>query len=469
MSLSLSEAVADPDLLLPVFGGDLSTFATWTVILAALEGRPLTDEQLITFTQLTGRAEAPTEPASEAWVVAGRRSAKTRHLALLAVWQAACKDYRGSLAPGERAVAAIIACDKRQAKVAFNYVRAILKGVPALAEMVVRETAEAIELSNGASIEIHVASFRSVRGRSYCFVGIDEAAFLRDEESASPDVEVYVAALPGLATIKGSLFIGSSSPWGKRGLVYDKYAKYWGQPAGPLIFQGPSKLFNPTLPDSLIAEAVARDPAAAQSEWFGKFRSDLSGLVDRAVVEACVEKGVTARPPTPGTHYRAFVDMSGGVRDFATAAIAHREDGKAILDLLLEFKAPFSPAAVIAEMSATLKMYGIRTISGDRYAAEFPREHFQRNGITYRPSEQNRSALYLNLLPSLHSRTVVLLDSTRLITQICTLERRAGAGGRDTVDHRPGSHDDAANACAGAVSLLSTKYEIPVAQIGSYL
>ena len=166
MTLSLSEAITDPDLFLPIFGGDLSTFATWTAILAALEGRPLTDAQLATFTQLTGRTEAPTEPASEAWFIAGRRSAKTRHLALLAVWMAACRDYRGSLAPGERAVAAIIAPDKKQAKVAFRYVAAILKNVPALAEMVMRETAEAFELSNGASIEIHVASFRSVRGRS---------------------------------------------------------------------------------------------------------------------------------------------------------------------------------------------------------------------------------------------------------------------------------------------------------------
>ena len=201
----------------------------------------------------------------------------------------------------------------------------------------------------------------------------------------------------------------------------------------------------------------------------GNFRSDLSGLVDRAVVEACVEGGVTARPPEPGVTYHAFVDMSGGVKDSATVAIAHREDGKAVLDVLLEFKPPFSPAAVIDEMAAVVKTYGIRTVSGDRYAAEFPREHFRRNGIAYGPSEQNRSTLYLNLLPSLHSRTVVLLDNPRLVTQICTLERRAGAGGRDTVDHRPGSNDDAANACAGAVSLLSTKYEIPVAQIGSYL
>jgi hypothetical protein len=41
-----------------------------------------------------------------------------------------------------------------------------------------------------------------------------------------------------------------------------------------------------------------------------------------------------------------------------------------------------------------------------------------------------------------------------------SLERRTSRGGRDSVDHAPGSHDDLANACAGALSLLSvdTRY-----------
>ena len=44
----------------------------------------------------------------------------------------------------------------------------------------------------------------------------------------------------------------------------------------------------------------------------------------------------------------------------------------------------------------------------------------------------------------------------RLIAQICGLERRTARGGRDSIDHAPGSHDDAANAVAGLVAELSS-------------
>ena len=51
----------------------------------------------------------------------------------------------------------------------------------------------------------------------------------------------------------------------------------------------------------------------------------------------------------------------------------------------------------------------------------------------------------------LNSGKVELLDNTRLINQISALERRTARGGRDSVDHGPGGHDDLANACAGAL------------------
>jgi hypothetical protein len=46
-----------------------------------------------------------------------------------------------------------------------------------------------------------------------------------------------------------------------------------------------------------------------------------------------------------------------------------------------------------------------------------------------------------------------LLDNKRLTTQLCGLERRTARGGKDSIDHAPGAHDDAANAVAGAIVL----------------
>ena len=51
---------------------------------------------------------------------------------------------------------------------------------------------------------------------------------------------------------------------------------------------------------------------------------------------------------------------------------------------------------------------------------------------------------------------VDLLDDPRLVAQIVGLERRTARGGRDSIDHAPGAHDDVANAVAGLVDVLIT-------------
>ena len=54
------------------------------------------------------------------------------------------------------------------------------------------------------------------------------------------------------------------------------------------------------------------------------------------------------------------------------------------------------------------------------------------------------------LLPHIDSTGVDLLDLPRLTTQLVSLERRTARGGKDSVDHGPGGHDDLCNAAAGA-------------------
>ena len=44
----------------------------------------------------------------------------------------------------------------------------------------------------------------------------------------------------------------------------------------------------------------------------------------------------------------------------------------------------------------------------------------------------------------------------RLLAQIVGLERRTARGGRDSIDHAPGAHDDVANAVAGVIAALAS-------------
>jgi hypothetical protein len=174
------------------------------------------------------------------------------------------------------------------------------------------------------------------------------------------------------------------------------------------------------------------------------------------VLEACTVGGVFEIPPVSGAAYLAFCDPSGGSSDSMTLAIAHREDdGVAVLDCVREVRAPFSPEIVVEDFCFTLKRYGATKVTGDRYAGEWPAEQFAKRNVTYEPSERVKSDIYRDTLPLLNSRKVQLLDNRRLLSQLHGLERRTARGGKDSIDHGPGQHDDLANSVAGAIVLAS--------------
>jgi hypothetical protein len=196
--------------------------------------------------------------------------------------------------------------------------------------------------------------------------------------------------------------------------------------------------------------------AFARRPWRGaEFRTDVETFVNRGSVEACVSLDVRERPPLSGVRYSAFVDPSGGSADSMTLAIGHKEDNVTILDAVRERRPPFSPEDVVFEFGDLLKSYRIDKVQGDRYAGEWPRERFREKGIKYEPAAKAKSDLYRDLLPAINSRRVDLLDDPRLIGQIVGLERRTARGGRDSIDHPPGAHDDLANAVAGVVAALA--------------
>jgi hypothetical protein len=61
---------------------------------------------------------------------------------------------------------------------------------------------------------------------------IDEAAFLRSEESAVPDIELARAIRPALMTLGGRLVV-ISSPHRKVGLLWNAFRMYHGDEAQP--------------------------------------------------------------------------------------------------------------------------------------------------------------------------------------------------------------------------------------------
>jgi len=218
---------------------------------------------------------------------------------------------------------------------------------------------------------------------------------------------------------------------------------------------------NPTIDHDLIARDLEADPEAAKTEWLAEFRSDLETFLPGEAIEAVVVSGRFELPPQAGVSYTAFVDPSGGRGDAAALAIAHIEGERVVLDLARRWPAPHNPQSVIREMAEVLRAYGVRRVTGDRYAGEWPRQEFMKHQIAYNPAPQVRSRLYLDLLPLVLSGRVELLDIRQLFSELRNLVRRPRSGGRDSVDHPPRGHDDLANAVAGAVTLAGAEMVRP--------
>ncbi len=141
--------------------------------------------------------------------------------------------------------------------------------------------------------------------------------------------------------------------------------------------------------------------------------------------------------------------------------MAHQEqrDGQklGVLDAVREVRPPFSPEQVCSDFAAFLRRYGVTRVEADRWAGEFPTERMRGHGVAVEPSERSKSEIYKEFLPLLNSGTIELLDLARLHAQLVGLERRTARGGRDSIDHAPGAHDDLANASAGVLVLAARR------------
>ncbi len=466
--MTMRAALEHPEIFGTVLAG--KSWSAWRVLLIAAMGEELTEPEREIFRQLTGREYEPKTRCEEFWAIVGRRGGKTRAIAVLAAYIAALCDWSDVLAPGERATLPIVSASLWQAGKAHQYLSGIFSTVPALKKLKIGETSDTISLSTRVDIECRPASFRTIRGGTAVAIIADEAAFWRSDDTRNPDSEILNGARPMLATTGGMLAV-ISSPYARTGEVFSTFKRDYGAAGDPkiLVAKAASRVMNPSLPASVVERAYIRDPAAASAEYGAEFRTDIETFIAVEAVEAAVIPGRFESARIGGFEYRAFVDAAGGSgSDSMTLAIAHREGNVGVLDLLIERAPPFSPAAVVVEFVEILMRYGLGAVTGDRWGGEFVREQFKDRGIAYEISEKAKSDIYRELLPLLNSRRIELLDHQKLVTQLCALERKTARGGRDSIDHAPGGHDDLINAAAGALVLAAGQPDFIESYIRAY-
>jgi hypothetical protein len=453
MTCSIVEALDDRSLLGAALG-DMATWAAWRTVLKAAFGLPLSRPEAKAFGDLAGHRKPPKARVSELWCIAGRRGGKSRVAGAIATYAAAFEDHKGKLAPGEVGYVLVLSPSKAQARAVRDYVEGFMRASPILAAMILDVTTEEIRLTNGVVVAVHTNSFRTVRGKTLLACIFDESAYWRDEASASPDVEVYRAVLPALATT-GGMLVGISSPYRRVGLLHQKHRDYFGKEGDVLVIQAPTRALNPTIDRKVIDRARASDPEAARAEWDAEFRSDLSALLDDAVIDAAIDYDRPLElPPRRSEHtYFAFTDASAGRHDAFTFAIGHIEGDRVVIDVLRGRKPPFDPNEVAAEYAALAREYGCHQITGDNFAGEWTVAAFMAAGVSYLRCETPKSGLYLESVAIFMRGAVSIPDHTQLIRELRLLERRVAPSGKDRVDHGSNGSDDFANALVGVMSL----------------
>jgi len=468
--ISISDALTD-DALLGAALGPADSWSTWLVALRAAFGIKLNRSERRTFASIAGSRKRPKHKLQELWCIAGRGSGKSRISAAIAVYLACFQDH--DLDAGEQGYVLVLAGSRDQAKMVFSYAAAFLRRSPILRKMIRNVTAYEIQLTNGVTIAVHSNSFRLIRGRTLLAVVFDEIAFWRDDTSANPDVETYRAVRPSLART-GGMLIGISSPYRRAGLLHQKYKDHFDvDDPDVLVVKGGTSVFNPTISQAVIDKELAKDPEAGRSEWLAEFRSDVSSLLDDAVIDDAVDYARPLElPPRGNRKYYAFADASAGRHDAFSITIGHlegptKEEAEWIGDVVRGRSAPFDPRAVAQEYARLAREYGCLKMVGDAYAGEWVSTAFADAGMRYEKSPLTKSQLYLEALPHFNRGAVSIPNHEQLLRELRGLERRTHRSGKDTVDHGQRGSDDFANALCGAMYVAFTETRRPRAWVGA--
>jgi hypothetical protein len=456
---SLLEFVTDPQLL------GLTVSPAQATLLKALDGQGLDAEELALWRLCTGRQTYRGVKFLEATVICGARSGKdSRVAAPLACYGAVFGGHEAHLARGETGTIPLVAQDQKATRTAFGYIRDYMLHSPLLTAMVEEPREAELRLTNRIHIVCFASTAKSIRGWSIPAAVLDELAFWRLEAGADADVEIQTSIRRGGAGFPAPRLIKITTPYLRTGVAYEDFQRYFGQDEADdvLVWRAPTTLMNPTISEKRLAREQRVDAQRFAREYLAEFGEDIEAFLPGTWIEAATVEGRHELAPQAGVRYLATVDPSGGaVRgDAFTLSVIHLEGPRFVQDVMKAWAGgrthTVDLGSVCREIADILARYHLARVTGDHYAGHWPAQAFRDVGISYEPSDYDKSKAYRELEPMLAQGRVELLDHPTLGRELRLLERRYKPGGKTpTIDHPKGGHDDCANALALGVAELA--------------
>lgn len=417
----------------------------------------------------------PPEARAVFVAVCGARAGKTYILgALYSLWRALVADL-STLAPGEVAVALIVAPDLRLARQAIRYAVGAAELIPAVKRCIESKSTDQLTIRRPDGHVVTIEALpatrggSALRGRSLVSAVLDECAFFRDESAVVNDVDLFRAVAPRV--LPGGLVVIASTPWTEAGLLYDEFTKNWGSPRTALAAHAPTLfLLNTKRNQEAVARERERDPDNAAREFDAEFMTGGAGLFfGPTLVAPALIQGL---PPCLKPPRGAIVGVGGDfglVRDSSAYAAIHRTARTNAPDLyrlgeLLERRptkgSPLKLSEVVKLGCEFAARHERKVIGVDHYALEPAREHLEKDFVLDPVEEGNapKTERYLKARELFRQSQIQIPgEYVRLVVQLGDVVGKPlpGGGYSITMPRRHGAHGDLVAAFVNAIWLAS--------------
>ena len=392
--------------------------------------------------------------------VCGARAGKTLLLVGLRMLYLALTVSIETLAPGEQAVALIVAPDMRLARQALRYVSGAVTGSPTLSQALAGEpTADVVRLyrENGEIVTVEclpaTRGGAALRGRSLVGAALDECAFFRDETFQVNDVELYKAVSPRI--LPGGQIVIASTPWAEAGLLWKTFQDNHGMPRYALAAHAPTMLLrNDAHTRAHVDRERSRDPENAAREFDAVFMGTGADAffdaraIDRAV-DPALELGADVSPGWQVTFGADF----GFARDSSALVAVHIHDGRRTVADLLELRPepgkPLSPREVVRSFAEMVERHRGSYVMADAHYREAIQELLNDHDLGLIDAPTAPAEAYVVARTLLHGGLVRLPRHPRLLAQLREVRARRTSGGAVTIiqPRKPtGGHGDLVSA-----------------------
>lgn len=408
-------------------------------------------------------------------LVLGARAGKSSvFAALVSLYRAFTADL-STLAPGERAVALIVAPDLPGAVQTMSFVLGLVEDT----RFVLAKTTTSVTLARPDGHEVRIearpatAKGRATRSRTLVSAVLEECAFFENEDYAVSDVEVFKSITPRL--LPDGIVLLVSTPWSEQGLLWDEHSRNFGHPVTGMAVHAPTLRVLDTDRNRAVYELeVRRDPVNAEREYGAKFLTrGVTAFFDVKSIEAAIDDTeLKPRPPADD-----FAQCFGGdfafERDSAALVGCQRTPGRYALSSIDEIRPDgqaLKPSEVVGSFATVMHQWGSTELMADAHYRQSIVEHLAENDMYFveAPAGQSGKAeSYILFRGLLNEGRLKIPRHAKLIEQLKEVRFKALPGGGVSIEvprKKTGGHGDIVSGAVLSVFLASLKRvkEIPV-------